>query len=139
MSRGRRRSPVPRDIAALGRRVKRWRDRREKRSRMPEVLWREATRLAGKHGVSPVCRHAGLGYASLQQRVEAGRDASLQEAAGEAGFVELSAEQLLGAPSVPQTVLELSDGDGTRLTLRLAPGTEVDVVGLVQGFRGRGR
>ena len=139
MSRGRRRRPVPRDIAALGRRVKRWRDNREKRSPMPEALWRDATRLARKHGVSPVCRHAGLGYASLQQRVEVAQDASPQEAAGEAGFVELSAAQLLGAPSAPQTVLELSDEDGRRLTLRLAPGIEVDVVGLVQGFRGRGR
>jgi hypothetical protein len=67
------------------------------------------------------------------------RNASPPEAAGEAGFVEVSAAQLLGAPSVPQTVLELLSQDGTRLTLRLAPGTEVDVVGLVQGFRGRVR
>ena len=105
---------------------------------MPGSLWREATRLAREHGVSPVCRHVGLGYASLQKRVSATADAPSQEPADEAGFVELSAAQLLGA-SAAQTVLELSDRDGTRLTLRLAPGSEVDVLGLVEGFRGRGR
>lgn len=137
MSRGRRRSAVPRDIAALGRRVERWRNGREKRSPMPESLWQEATRAARKHGVSPVCRHVGLGYASLQKRVAAAEAASSEESAGE-GFVELSAAQLLGG-SPSQTMLELSARDGTRLTLRLAPGSEVDVVGLVEGFRGRGR
>jgi hypothetical protein len=109
---------------------------------MPESLWLAATRLALTHGVSPVCRHVGLGYASLQKRVAATADAPSLEAsrepADEAGFVELSAAQLLGA-SAAQTVLELSHRDGTRLTLRLAPGSEVDVLGLVQGFCGRGR
>lgn len=130
---------VPQDIAALGRRVKRWRDSREKRSPMPEALWLEATRLAREHGLSPVCRHTGLGYASLQRRVATAQVTSLHEAAGEAGFVELSAAQLLGAPSAHQTVLELSDGSGVRLTLRLGPGHEVDVLGLVESFRGRKR
>jgi len=138
MSRGGRQQAVPRDIGALVRRVERWRNGREKRSPMPESLWHEATRLARKHGVSPVCRHVGLGYASLQKRVAAAADESSQESADEGGFVELSAAQLLGG-SPSQTVLELSDRDGTRLTLRLAPGSEVDVLGLVQGFRGRGR
>ena len=138
MSRGRRRSAVPRDIAALGRRVERWRNGREKRSPMPESLWQEATRLARKHGVSPVCSHVGLGYASLQKRVAAAEAASSEESADEGGFVELSAAQLLGGSS-SQTVLELSARDGTRLTLRLAPGSAVDVLGLVEGFRGRGR
>jgi hypothetical protein len=109
---------------------------------MPETLWREATGLARVHGVSPVCRHVGLGYAALQKRVATAEchaeDASSPEPVLEAGFVELSAAQLLGESSA-QTVLELSDRDGTRLTLRLAPGSEVDVVGLVQGFRERGR
>ena len=138
MSRGRRRSAVPRDIATLGRRVEHWRSSREKRSPMPESLWQEATRLSRKHGVSPVCRHVGLGYASLQKRVAAAESASSQESAEGCGFVELSAAQLLGG-SPSQTVLELSARDGTRLTLRLAPGSEVDVVGLVEAFRGRGR
>ena len=138
MSRGRRRRAVPRDIAALGRRVQRWRNSREKRSPMPETLWREATRLARVHGVSLVCRYVGLGYASLQQRVAARTDEPTQTPVEEAGFVELSAAQLLGG-SPAQTVLELSDREGRRLTLRLAPGSAVDVLGLVEGFRGRGR
>ena len=139
MRRGRRGKPIPEEIQALGRRVARWRRTRAKRSPMPESLWREATRLASVHGVSPVCRHVGLSYASLQKRVDATGGDRRPEAACGGGFVEVSAAQLLGAPVVPQTVLELSDGQGRRLTLRLAPGQEVDVRELVESFRGRGR
>lgn len=138
MSQGRRRKPVPREIAALGRRVERWRNRREKRSPMPESLWREAAHLARVHGVSPVCRHVGLGYASLQQRVALSDDEPTPAPVADGGFVEVSAARLLGT-SATQTVLELSDREGTRLTLRLAPGSEVDVLGLVERFRGHGR
>ena len=140
MSRERRRKPVPREITALRRRVARWRSNREKRSPMPEDLWREACRLARVHGVSPVCRHTGLGYASLRKRVASGADvpASPSAPVEDGGFVEVSAAQLLGT-SATQTVLELSDREGTRLTLRLAPGSEVDVLELVESFRGRGR
>lgn len=138
MSRGRRRKPVPRELASLGRRVERWRNSREKRSPMPEPLWGEAVRLALIHGVSPVCRHVGLGYASLQQRVAASEDEPAPAPVDDVGFVEVSALQLLGT-SATQTVLELSDREGTRLTLRLAPGSEVDVLGLVESFRGHGR
>ncbi len=105
---------------------------------MPESLWQEATRLARTHGVSPVCRHVGLGYASLQKRVAATTGTPSHEPSDEAGFVELNAAQLLGS-SATQTVLELSARDGTRLTLRFAPGSEVDVLGVIQGFVGRGR
>lgn len=138
MSRRGGRSPVPREVLALGRRVKRWRETREKRSPMPEALWREAARVAGDHGVNPVCRHVGLSYAALQKRVFAGKEEPTRAPVVEAGFVEVDAADLLGG-SPGQTVLELSERDGTRLTLRLAAGSKVDVVGLVEGFRGRRR
>jgi hypothetical protein len=135
MSRGKGRSPVPGEITALGRRVKRWRATREKRSVMPEPLWQEAVRLARVHGVSPVCRHVGLSYGTLRKRASAREDEPTRAPAAEAGFVEVNAAQLLsGSPG--QTVLELSERDGTRLTVRLAAGSEVDVLGLVEGFRG---
>ena len=135
MSRGKGRSPVPGDISALGQRVQHWRDNRERRSPMPEPLWREATRLARVHGVNPICRHVGLSYTTLRKRVSVREDEPTRAPAVAAGFVEVNAAQLLsGSPA--QTVLELSERDGTRLTLRLAAGSEVDVVGLVEGFRG---
>jgi hypothetical protein len=102
---------------------------------MPEPLWQEAVRLALVHGVSPVCRHVGLSYGTLRKRVSARVDEASRAPAVEAGFVEVNAAQLLGG-SPGQTVLELSERDGTRLTLRLAAGSEVDVLGLVEGFRG---
>jgi len=110
---------------------------------MPEELWQEATRLAGIHGVSAVSRHASVGYASLRKRAEAARKESTltpeSTETGDAGFVELSAAQLLGASPERQTVVELSDQHGMRMTLRLAPHQQVDVLRLVQGLWEGGR
>jgi hypothetical protein len=149
MSRGRPRKPVQPEIAELGKQIQLWRQTRQKRSPMPEELWREATRLAQSHGVSPVCRHLKLGYQRLQKRVEAceaeppkGPPAITAAATAPTGFVELSAAQLLegtAAPSSQQTVIELSEPEGTRLTVRLAAGQPLDVLGLIQGLRGAGR
>lgn len=143
MSRQGPRRPVPREIQALRRRVKRWRNTRAKRSPMPEALWQEATRLAAVHGVSAVSRHASVGYASLQKRAEAACQESTSTSepteASDAGFVELSAAQLLGASSERQTVVELSDQHGMRMTLRLAPDQQLDVLRLVQGIWEGGR
>ncbi len=103
---------------------------------MPAELWDEATVLARELGVHPVQRALRLNHESLRRRVEDGtspRDSA--EAAGE--FVELSGAQLLGLPVAAGPVIELSDGDGVRLTVRLAAGSTLDVVQLVEAFRGR--
>ena len=57
------------------------------------------------------------------------------EAVGE--FVELSGAQLLGLPVAVGPVIELSDGNGVRLTVRFAPGSTLDIAQLVEAFRGR--
>ncbi len=140
MKRGRKPKAVPRDIAALGGRIDRWRKTRGKRSPMPEALWNEATRLALLHGVSAVCRPLGLGYQPLRER--AASASGPEEAQPDVpAFVELSAAQLVGSADLPpaQTVLELVDREGTRLSLRLAAGESLDVGALVESFRGRDR
>ncbi len=125
------------DVASLRLRIARWRQKRLKRSPMPEELWLEAARLAQDQGISPIARQLGVGYASLKGRVEQAQpDEDVPSQGGE--FVELSADQFLGQAS-KSAVVELADEDGRRLTIRLDDGGQLDVVGLLQAFCGGGQ
>jgi hypothetical protein len=54
---------------------------------------------------------------------------------GEAEFVELSAAQLLGAPSTKCTVVEVEDKSGVRMIVRLGGETQIDdVARLIAAF-----
>ena len=105
---------------------------------MPAELWAEAVGLARKGGTGATARALGVDFESLARRVAEARAGDEGDAARTKGFVELSGAQLLG-PAVPTgPVVEISDGDGVRLTIRLARDTPLDVVGVVQGFCRRG-
>ena len=60
---------IPAEVLALGNQIALWRDNREKRTAMPEDLWRAAAELAQRHGVYRVCRALRLSYESLKRRV----------------------------------------------------------------------
>jgi hypothetical protein len=121
--------------------IERWRLTRRKHGPMPDALWDEAASLARSLGACPVSRALGIGYSSLQQR--ASRAVQVwpvaPSAASISGFVELSGTQLIGAPAPGATgaVVELTAGDGARLTVRLPAGSTLDVAALVVAFQGR--
>jgi hypothetical protein len=95
---------------------------------MPGGLWQAAVELARQYGVGEVARGARLDYKALKRRVdEGGPDSS-----STAGFVELSVADVFGGAG---TVVEVIDGRGAQLTVRLGPGTELDVMELVRSFR----
>ena len=129
--------PLPKDIDQLRSRVEHWRRTRLKRCPMPEELWEEAASLVRAHGMYPICRAARLNHTNLRKRVDQAAHSGHDGDGCPGGFVELSAAQLLGTSASTQTVLEFSDREGTRLTLRLPPGDGVDVLGLVASFRRR--
>lgn len=129
---------LPAGVRELRRRIEYWRRTRERRTVMPAELWREAVALARRGGVYAVARAVGIDFGSLRRRMaEAG-------AVGSSGpdarsFVELSGAQILGAASSAASgaVVELSDRDGNRLTVRLAAGAGVDsVAALIRGVAG---
>lgn len=117
--------------------VEHWRRTRLKRSPMPEDLWQDAASLARVHGVYAIARDLRLSYESLKKRAAqspgGGRGRKRRPADD---FVELSGAQIFGASASLRTV-ELSDGDGARLAVRLADGDELDVLGLVESFWSR--
>ncbi len=118
-------------------RIEHWRRTRPKHGPMPEPLWQEAASLARGLGVCPVSRALGIGYESLQQRAAHMPPAVLARpaSAGTVRFVELSGAQV-GSP-VGGTVVELQSADGLRLTIRLSPGTAVDLAAVIGALRGR--
>lgn len=112
--------------------IARWRRTREKRTTMPAELWAAAVALARARGTYRVARALRVDYASLARRVaEAGGVRTSDTKSG--GFVELRGADLLGGT----TVVEVSDADGARMTIRLGAGGALDATALVGAFRRR--
>ena len=129
------RAAAARRVEQARKQIERWRRRRKRCSPMPARLWGEASLLAREFGVHRVKCALGLNYESLKKRVGEVCAERGGGAAKAASFVELSGAHLLGPAS--GAVVEVSDADGGRLTVRLATGSELDLAGLVEAFRRR--
>lgn len=111
-----------------------WRQRRRHREAIPEELWRLIVPLARAHGVSPVAQALGLNYTTLKERTLLGETvAPARNRTG--GFLEVP---VIGWPAAAAACsLELEDGQGTKLTLRLAGSEPSVVLTLAQGLWGQ--
>jgi hypothetical protein len=124
---------LPADLENTRRRLERWRQRHQAPTPLPESLWAEAVKLAGRYGVSRTARALGVGYYSLKDRVE--RE-TLASAAGssprsEATFLELAVSPRSGAG---ECILEWEDAGGGKMRVHLK-GVEVpDLVALSRSF-----
>jgi hypothetical protein len=104
---------------------------------MPAKLWDAAVSLARSEGTYAVARALRVDYGSLARRVAAGGGGRDGGAASARAFVQLGGAPFLGTPAPAGPVVEMSDGDGVRIVIRLGPGSPLDVAGLVQRFRER--
>lgn len=110
-----------------------WRRTRKRGERIPEDLWQAMGELARVFGVGHVARVLGVGYHALKERARGpGQPAKLSDAV----FVELP---LSGAVPQSDCVVELEDGRGAKMTLRLGLGSGTQVLSIVQAFWGRER
>src|SRR5437867_4900433 len=87
--------PQPTDspqLHNLARRLTAWRATRGPGQRIPEALWRAATRLARTHGVSAISSTLRLGYYDLQRRLAAATATTGPRRADSAGphFIQLA-------------------------------------------------
>jgi len=123
----------PTDLRQLQRQLSTWRRQRSGRVRLPEALWQSAATLAQRHGASLVARTLHLDYYKLRRRSAGG--ASPAESAP--AFVELQVAPALG-PSGSEASVELSDGTGARMTLRVRSELPT-VVALAESFWRRPR
>ena len=133
----RRRPALSTDIKAVGDRIETWRRTRKKRSPMPEDLWRAAAELARSHGVHWVSQALRVRYETLRDWTATGAGAAAARRAHESTkFVEVA---LAGPPTGEGPVVELADGGGAKLTIRLPAGSHVDIAEVARAWRGGGR
>jgi hypothetical protein len=101
---------------------------------MPAALWAGATALARTHGAYRIARALRVDYQSLARRVAEAGGVAGPSGAPSASFVELRGADLIGGA----TVVELSDGDGSRMRIQLGAGSTLDMAAaLVGAFRRR--
>ena len=108
-----------------------WRQQRRVREPIPRPLWRAMASLARRYGLSPVAQALGVNYTTLKQQVMADANGPRPRPGPTAGFVEVP---LTGWPAGSQWVIELEDGRGSKLTLRLAPPDSASALALAQGL-----
>jgi hypothetical protein len=110
--------------------------------RIPEPLWRLASRLAAAHGVSRTALELGLDYYALKRRAKAPASATeanasfspalpSSRASEKSAFVELPAATLAWPG---ECVLEFENAVGCKLRVHLKGGVVPDLVALGRGF-----
>ena len=118
-------------IEPLRQQVELWRKNKGNNEKMPEPLWEEAIALAKVYGVSPVQRILRIDYRGLERRAlgiikpPAKGHPVLRQS-----FVELPA--LPGRR--PEHLVELEDGTGRKLSVKVAAGHLAEVLPLAQAF-----
>ena len=127
---------LPAPLEKVRRRFERWRATRRGRARIPDSLWAAAARVAGRYGIS---RTAGvLGVNSRRLKEHLGTQAVDVEGEAEtkaaARFVELNAFAGSGAC---HCLLELEDGSGAKLRVRLRGTGMPDLAALARSFWNR--
>ena len=129
----RRTRDLPADLENTRRRLEQWRQRHQAPTPLPESLWAQAVKLAGRYGVSRTARALGVGYYSLKDRVE---KATVSAATGsptrsEATFLELAVSPPSGAG---ECILEWEDAGGGKMRLHLKGVAAPDLVALSRSF-----
>jgi hypothetical protein len=120
------------DLNQLQRQLSVWRRRQSGRSRLPEEVWRAATELARTQSASLVARTLRLDYYKLRERLNG---TGLQPTGPT--FVEMKTPWTSGSTG-EQASVELSDGTGARMTLRVRSEMNT-LLALVQSFWRRGQ
>jgi len=124
------------DLLKLRRQLDSWRQSQPGRARVPAEVWELAAALARTHGISRVSRTLRLSFYKLRRRIQPAA-ALPSSAPAPSGFIELASVTGLGL-SGGACVIELCDGDRSRMTIRLS-GEGPALLGLAEAFWRRER
>ena len=125
---GRKKRRLPKAVDALREEIEEWRERRERRTRMPEELWEKAACAAREHGLWAVSRALRVNYGSLKKRWAATKGETGSRAGARVSeFVELTTSTVLGGAEPAGPVVEIVCSDGSKLTIRMPGRSPFDV------------
>ena len=123
----------PVTLSRAQRKLEHWRRQHGRGARIAEELWAEAVELASEHGVNRIARALRLDYYSLKKRLPA----AARSGRHRAEFVELLPG---GMPAAgPECMIELEDGGGAKMRIRLLGGNLPDLAALTRAFRESGQ
>lgn len=121
---------LPRDLKTACKRFEAWRRTRVGRSRIPAELWDLAVSLAERHGNSRVSKTLRLSYRDLQRHVARTKP---MVPPPDSSFLELDLGRSF---PLPESVIELQDPKGSKITIRLPGSNSLDVIALSNAFFG---
>jgi hypothetical protein len=109
-------SNLPAKLARGRERFEKWRSKHKTRTRLPELLWSVATKLAREYGLNPTARALRLDYNGLKKRMElSGSNQPSQTAVG-TKFLQLLPAELT---AVAECAIECEDAKGTKIRIHL--------------------
>ena len=122
---------LPARLAKARNRFEVWRKSREKRSAVPEKLWRLAADLAREYGVHPVSRALRVNYERLKARAGARAVTTRRPRRRRSPFVELPTDAPIFSPPC---VVELEKPSGATMRISLQSAGAVDLASLMNTF-----
>ncbi len=108
-----------------------WRAGRTRGDRIPAKLWKQAVKLAGRHGVSHISSALKLDYYTLKNRLEQSGNA-VEDDSPETAFLELPSSCVL--PAACEYSIEVQDGRGASLRVTVKGGGIPDLIALGRSF-----
>lgn len=131
---GRKRGKLPEDLQRVQERFQTWRAGRKAGDRIPLPLWRQAVKIAQKHGVSRTATALKLDYYGLKRRLASAttpeRPTAREEPSADTPFVELP----VPAAFHGECLIEFEDGTGSCLRVHLKGHQVPDLLALSQHF-----
>ena len=121
------RGELSRDLQRVQGQFAAWRAGRRPGDRIPERLWKQAVKLAGKHGISHTSSALRLDYYSLKERLAQSRPQA-ESGLADASFVELP------APIAGEYSIEFEDGSGASMRVTIKGGGVPDLMALSRSF-----
>ena len=127
---------LPSQIGDILARIQAWRSSRKRGAPMPEDLWRVAGEWASKVGINPVRKALGLSYAELKKHSQPKQALQVLQRPDPVppAFAELDGAFFAGGVSPAGPTVEVTNPDGGRLVMRLALGSPVDALCLLEAF-----
>ena len=126
------RGGAPAELQTLTQRLKTWRTSRPLGQRIPDELWRAATEVARRHGLSRTATALKFSYHALRRRLQAGPAPSRGRRHAPV-FVEVPTLPLPSGGGERGTV-ELVAASGARLILRVPDAGPAELLALVRLF-----